>query len=255
MWANCSREHSALLLQVLTTNPIKAFHRSLKALAHITKLTIRPKYSLAGIIRLIAQCVGQYDARAQSAAYNWSRKKLSATLEHPWLSEFPYQIQLLLLDEIKSSEALAEVGAELDPHLAESDTCNCRFARSYWLPCRHVIYAFECLGEIEEPDWKDLADQFDESGFEIYMSRALVEVEEEVGTLARDLETKLVTSEALDSIRTRYFEVAEFSESLDIEARERLLRRWEEELADYSSAFIGRLLTEWLNRKDEVILF
>ena len=118
-----------------------------------------------------------------------------------------------------------------------------------------MIYAFECLGEIEEPDWKDLADQFDESGFEIYMSRALVEVEEEVGTLARDLETKLVTSEALDSIRTRYFEVAEFSESLDIEARERLLRRWEEELADYSSAFIGRSFSEWLNRADEVILF
>ena len=54
MWANYSREHSALLLQVLTTNPNEAYHRSLKALAKISKLTIRLKYSLSGIISLIA---------------------------------------------------------------------------------------------------------------------------------------------------------------------------------------------------------
>jgi hypothetical protein len=46
-------------------------------------------------------------------------------------------------------------------------------ALSYWLPCRHVIYAFETLGEIEEPDWEGLAEQFDELGFEIYQSVAL----------------------------------------------------------------------------------
>jgi hypothetical protein len=65
---------------------------------------------------------------------------------------------------------------------------------------------------------------------------------------------KLVTSE-LDQIRTRFFELAEFSDSLDLDEKDRLLRRWEAELADFSSAFIGRSLTEWLNRKDEAILF
>jgi hypothetical protein len=59
----------------------------------------------------------------------------------------------------------------------------------------------------------------------------------------------------LESVRTRFFEVVEVSESLDEEARERLLKRWEEELADYTSAFIGRSLTEWLEREDQVILF
>ena len=73
--------------------------------------------------------------------------------------------------------------------------------------------------------------------------------------LSRDLEAKLVTSEALESIRTRFFEVVEISDSLDEEARERLLRRWEGELADYTSAFIGRSVTEWLQRSDEAILF
>jgi hypothetical protein len=118
-----------------------------------------------------------------------------------------------------------------------------------------VIYAFESLREIEEPDWKDLAEQFDESGFEIYTSRALVEVDDEVTGLSRDLQAKLVTSETLESIRTRFFEVVELSDSLDEDARERLLSRWEEELADFSSGFIGRSLSEWLNREDQVILF
>ena len=253
MWANCSREHSALLLQVLTTNPNEAYYRSLKALASISKLTIRPKYSLAGIISLIAQCDEKYDSRARKTAFNWSKKKLSATLEHPWLDAFPYVIQLLLLDEIKEADKLAEVGA--DSSLTESGKCDCRFQRSYWLPCRHVIYAWETLGEIEEPDWAELAEQFDESGFEIYSSRALVQVDDEVTGLSRDLEAKLVTSEALESVRTRFFEVVEVSDSLDIEARDRLLSRWEAELADYTSAFIGRSLEEWLARNDEVILF
>jgi hypothetical protein len=132
-------------------------------------------------------------------------------------------VQLLLLDEIRASAELAEEGADSDPGLAESGKCECRFGRSYWLLCRHVIYAFEVLGEIEEPNWKELSQLFDESGFEIYTSQALVEV-------------------------------AEFSDSLDSDEKDRL-RRWEEELADFSSAFIGRSLSERLNRKDEVILF
>ena len=64
-WANYACDHSALLLQVTTTNPIEAWHRSLKVLAKITKRTICPQYSLAGITSLISQCVDSFDACAQ----------------------------------------------------------------------------------------------------------------------------------------------------------------------------------------------
>jgi hypothetical protein len=252
-WANYARDHSALLLQVTSTNPNEAFHRSLKALGKITKLTIRPKYSLAGIIALIEQCDSSYDVRAQKAAYDWSKKRLSATLGFPWLELFPYQIQLLLLDEIKAAEALAELGKE--PSLADDGTCSCRFARCYWLPCRHVILAFEWLALIKEPNWEDYANQFDESGFEIYSTRALIEVEEESRTLAREIEAKLNTSEALDQVRTRFFEVSEFADQLDDEEKDRLLRRWEEEVAQFSQALIGRSLGEWVARAKDPILF
>ena len=253
-WANYTRDHSALLLQVTTTNPNEAFHRSLKALAKITKLTIRPKYSLAGIIALVAQCAETYDARAKKAMYDWSKKKLSATLEFPWLKDFPYQIQLLLLDEIRAAEKLAESGKEVE--LLENGTCSCRFARSYWLPCKHVIYSYEYLGLIKEPNWEEYARQFDESGFEIYTTRELVTVDEDESRLiSRDIEAKLNTSEALDQVRTRFFELSEFTSQLDLDEKERLLKRWEEEVAQFSRALVGWSLEEWISREKNVILF
>lgn len=253
-WGNYARVHSALLLQVTSTNPIEAYHRSLKALASITKLVIRPKYSFAGIIALIGQCDDAYNTRARQASYHWAKKKLSATLEHPWLEKFPYQIQRLLLDEIRAAETLAELGQE--PTLDDDDKCACKFVRAYWLPCRHVILAFEYLSVIEEPDWQDYADQFDESGFEIYSTRTLVEVENEPSRAqSRAIEAKLNTSEALDQVRSRFFEISELSDQLDEEEKDRLLARWENDVARFSSSLIGQSLEEWVAGAEGVILF
>ena len=93
------------------------------------------------------------------------------------------------------------------------------------LPCRHVIYGSEHLGEIEEPDWPTFVELFDESGFDVYVTRALVEVEGEERPLPRDVEAKHVTNEALDAVRTRFYKVVELTKDLDKEARDRLLKR------------------------------
>ena len=55
--------------------------------------------------------------------------------------------------------------------------------------------------------------------FEIY------KVNNKVGALTRDLKAKLVISNTLDSIRTRFFEVIKVTDSLDYKAHERLLKR------------------------------
>jgi hypothetical protein len=141
---------TSLLLQVTTTNPNEAYHRSLKALAGITKRTKKPRHSLSGIIQLISQCDTNYNTRAQKQVLNWQKKSLSATLDYPWLNGFKYHIQLLLLDEIKATTELAKSSA--DSRLKEDSTCKCRFSRAYLLPCKHVIYGYKHLGEIEEPD-------------------------------------------------------------------------------------------------------
>ena len=103
------------------------------------------------MISLIADCDDKYDIRAQAVAYKWSRKKLGAALEFPWLSKFLFAVQLLLLDEMKATRALAESSND-EPVLSQGGCCDCRFARSYWLPCRHVILAYKFFGSIEEPD-------------------------------------------------------------------------------------------------------
>jgi hypothetical protein len=256
MWANYSREHSALLLQVLSTNANKAFHRSLKSLAKITKLTIRPKYTLSGIIDIIGQCTLQYDKRAQKEAYDWSKRSLSVALDYPGLKLFPYPVQLLLLDEIKAGETLAESGFE--PELLgdeDNPTCDCRFARSYWLPCRHVMCALS-LGLINDPDWSQYTELFEESGFEIYSTRALVKVDEDDHVpVSRAIHAKQVTGEVLDQVRSRFFELADYADSLDLDEQNRLLSRWEEEVAAHSEALIGQSLAEWVKREQDVILF
>ncbi len=88
-----------------------------------------------------------------------------------------------------------------------------------------MILAFEFLSLIEEPNWEEYASQFDESGFEIYSSRELIEVDNEPRESSREIEAKLYTSETLDQIRSRFFEVSEIASQLNNEEKERLLER------------------------------
>jgi hypothetical protein len=90
---------------------------------------------------------------------------------------------------------------------------------------------------------------------EFYTKRGVIRRRELVTVLgseesevSRDLEAKLNTSEALDQVRTRFFEVNQYSNWLDTEDKDRLLNRWEDELAAFCEAFIGHSLTEWLAR-------
>jgi hypothetical protein len=158
------------------------------------------------------------------------------------------------LAEIRAAKALAKLGKE--SRLLTNNTCDCKFARSYWLPCRYIIYAYEFLGQIDEPNWSEFAELFDESRFEVYFTRGLVEDnEEDENQLSPDIEAKLLLSETLDQIRNRFYEVSKYSNSLDSDEKARLLIRWQNELTSFSSTFIGQSLQEWINRDDEVVLF
>jgi hypothetical protein len=93
------------------------------------------------------------------------------------------------------------------------------------------------------------AHQFNESGFEIYFTQELITIlKSKESEVSRDLEAKLNTSEALDQVRTRFFEISEYSNWLDTKDKDLLLNRWEEGLAAFCEAFIGHSLTEWLAR-------
>jgi hypothetical protein len=55
-------------------------------------------------------------------------------------------------------------------------------------------------------------------------------------------------------VRHNYLLDESNANKLNSNKKDRLLKRWEEELADFSSFFISWSLEEWLNRKDKVIL-
>jgi hypothetical protein len=68
------------------------------------------------------------------------------------------------------------------------------------------------------------AHQFNESGFKIYFTQELVTVlKSKELKVSRDLKAKLNTSEALDQVRTRFFEVSKYSNWLDTKDKDRLL--------------------------------
>jgi hypothetical protein len=82
-----------------------------------------------------------------------------------------------------------------------------------------------------------------------------VEVEDEERPPPRDVEAKHVTNEALNAVRTHFYEVVELTEDLDKEARDRLLKRWEQEVVKMAHALTAALVTEWMNWRDQVIAF
>jgi hypothetical protein len=70
-----------------------------------------------------------------------------------------------------------ELGGE-PRELSKEGNCGCKFARSYWLLCCHVILAFEFYQATDEPDQQNYTDHFNESRFKIYNSRMLCDIEE-----------------------------------------------------------------------------
>jgi Ni,Fe-hydrogenase III large subunit len=65
--------------------------------------------------------------------------------------------------------------------------------------------------------------------------------------VSRAVHAKQVTGEVLDQVRSRFFELAEYADSLDLDKQSRLLSRWEEEVAAYSEALIGQSLAVGLS--------
>jgi hypothetical protein len=82
-----------------------------------------------------------------------------------------------------------------------------------------------------------------------------VEVEDEERPPPRDVEGKHVTNEALNAVRTRFYKVVKLTKDLDEEARDRLLKRWEQEVVKMAHALTAASVTEWMNRGDQVIAF
>ena len=112
-WAYYARQHSCLLLQVPTTNPVEGWHSSLKKHAE-GKRAIR-KFSLAGTATHGLRIGDQWERRAQEAAVKWRSYQSAECADYPLLRRFPGPIQDLIVTQIKKAQSDTENGEKKIP--------------------------------------------------------------------------------------------------------------------------------------------
>ena len=91
--------------------------------------------------------------------------------------------------------------------------CNCLFFRRYLLPCRHIFHehVYGNMRLLTIDTWKKFQQMFEETGFEIYMHRELIEIEEPKKTEAEKAaeNRRLAVNELMERTRDIYWRVEE----------------------------------------------
>ncbi|KAG0038372.1 hypothetical protein BGZ83_003099, partial [Gryganskiella cystojenkinii] len=206
-WALWSRQHSPLLLQVTTTNPLESYHSELK------RVTSK-HYGFIGASIRIAEVDDSRKARSKKAENDFRTKSISLHNVPDdvlrGINRLPFPIQNLIAGEANAMSTRIEKG-KLPPEL-DGPECDCLFFHKYYMPCRHILHAHIFGNQdpslLTDDAWKVFHSMFEESGFEVYQSYALmdiplhVETPEEVKTEER----RLKVNELLERARNTFWE-------------------------------------------------
>lgn len=123
-----ARQHSPLLLQVTSTNPIEAWHRRIKQKQ--SKQT-KSKFSLKGACQVIHMHALQLDTYKNKIALNVRGSYLSRTDQYPEMCRFPIPVQKLLLQQLNSVQGRIIAGKTM-PQISKL-VCHCNFFMKYLL--------------------------------------------------------------------------------------------------------------------------
>ncbi|CAB4477296.1 unnamed protein product [Rhizophagus irregularis] len=212
-WALWARQHSPLLLQITSTNPLESYHSELK----------RKTSSLHGLIgnyiitrifyvpSVAIDCKKQSDSK--SAAFDFRVKKVSAYgVEKDIIEEihkFPLPFQHLLIKEACAVMDRLEKGKGA-PGLTSLD-CHYLFRNRYLLPCKHIFHE-HMYGDVKlltTDVWRIFQKIFEESGFEVYEHRELVIEFVQTEQQKKAESRKLTVFELTERVRDRYWSVEE----------------------------------------------
>ncbi|KAG9062263.1 hypothetical protein KI688_006595 [Linnemannia hyalina] len=208
-WALWARQHSPLLLQVTTTNPLESYLSELKRASSKT-------HALFGTPGTV-----YYAVPADFRTKRISIIDLSETILEQ-VHKFPFPVQELIIGKARAMSARIEKG-KTPPELIAPE-CNCHFFSRYLLPCRHILHAHlfgtdppEKLVTIE--DWMNFQHMFDEAGMEVYQSRKLVEVPVYIETEEERRQTMywLKANALLENVRNGFWKAMERGDDNDIQ--------------------------------------
>ncbi|GES99088.1 hypothetical protein GLOIN_2v1777773 [Rhizophagus clarus] len=179
------------------------------------KKSTSPKYGLIGACHKIVALDEKKRSDSEYVSFEFRTKNISAIgIDHVILHEihkFPFPVQQMLVNEFNAVQGRIEKGKPT-PGLI-SLNCNCLFFRQFLLPCRHIFHE-HVYGDIKlltVDIWEKFQKMFEEAGFEIYMHRELVEIEEPKKTEAEKAaeNRRLTINELMERTRDIYWRVEE----------------------------------------------
>lgn len=202
-WGLWARQHSPLLLQVTSTNPLESYHSELKR-------ATSSFYGLIGAMHHTVALDNKKRSDSKAAAFDFRIKKISAygvandVIEE--IHKFPFPFQQLLVKEACSVMSRLEKGKGA-PGLTSLD-CHCLFCNRYLLPCKHIFHehTYGTTKLLTTDVWRIFQEMFEESGYEVYEHCELV-IEEIARTEQQKKEEslKLAVNELNERVRDKYW--------------------------------------------------
>ena len=239
-WAYYARQHSCLLLQVTTTNPVESWHHSLEI--HAQGKGRMLSFSLSGVAKHTLKIANQWELREEETATKFRTYQAAECQMYPQLAKFPGPVQQLMVGQLKKAMEAQDDGeyrsvqllflliinsGEIPRNLNDELSCTCVFYRQYQLPCSH-LWQFNLMSNaFAESDWKRWAYMFEEGGFEIYESTTKEYVTKDVydepdGPSKHMLDVR----EVLDEIKAKFYALKANTVDWEDSERERISAQW-----------------------------
>ncbi|CAB5153416.1 unnamed protein product [Rhizophagus irregularis] len=192
-WALWAHQHSPLLLQITSTNPLESYHSKIKTLTS-------SKHGLIGAVQNIINVDLKKRSDSEKVAFDFRTKKISAHgVEDDIIEEihkFPFPLQRLIVKEA------------------------CAVMNRYLLLCKHIFHEhmYGNTKLLTADVWRMFQEMFEESGFEIYESResviTFIQTEQQ-----KEVENRRLTvAELTERVRDRYWRVEEMGDAKRTEA-------------------------------------
>ncbi|RHZ67799.1 hypothetical protein Glove_299g65 [Diversispora epigaea] len=204
-WALWACQHFSFLLQITSTNAIKSYHSELK----------RTTVFHHGACHKIIAFDTKKRSDAEYIAFEFHTKQISVIgIDFEIIDQihkFPFPIQQKIVSEVHAVEKRIEKGKDVP--VLTSLNCYCLFFRQYLLPCWHIFHnhLYDEKKLLTTNAWEQFQQMFIESGFEVYISHELVEIELPKKTKAeKAMENQRSTiNELIERTRNAYWRVEE----------------------------------------------
>ena len=111
--------------------------------------------------------------------------------------------------------------------LNDETHCDCEFFRKYQLPCRDIWAQHQLFGTLKEEDFDRWAFMCEDSGFELYEGITSEYYERGIdGEIGAPATRRLDMREALDIVRSKYYDLEESVEHLPPAEADRVMKWW-----------------------------